>query len=222
MFSLHFKQDGSASTKYSLEALFHMFQIFALLSPREAERIKWNRTVNHDGRSGCNVAMDLVLEHDNHLIKDMISDLRANIGEASVRRIFRAFFIIKSFQEHLDLELKVKKISDKHSKKSVKQDLKKVVQTLHEQSVFDKQPTREPMSAFPDCPRDYLQLQDPKGLFSWQTWQKASVTLCKIVAKYGRTSMCDHLSKIPKIGFPCQTWNTNLGILGGCFREVRL
>ena len=167
MFLLHFKQDGSGSTKYALEALFHMFQIIALLSPREAERIKWNRTVNNHGRSGCNVAMDLALEHGNHLIKDMIRGLGANI----------IFFIIKSFQEHLDLELKVKKISGEHSKKSVKQDLKKVVQTLHEQNVFDKQPTREPMSAFPDCPRDYLQLLDPKGLFSWINEHKENVRL---------------------------------------------
>ena len=69
MFLLHFKQDGSGSTKYALEALFHLFQLFALLSPREAERLKWNRTVNNKGSPGCNVAMDLALEHDNHLFK---------------------------------------------------------------------------------------------------------------------------------------------------------
>ena len=179
MFLLHFKQDGTGSTKYALEALFHMFQIFALLSPREAERLKWNRTVNNHGRSGCNVAMDLALEHDNHLIKDMIRGLGANISEASVRRICRAFFIIKTFLEHQDLETKVKKISGEHTKKSVKQDLKKVVQTLHEQNVFEKQPNREPMSAFPDCPRDYLQLLDPKGLFSWINEHKKNVRLGK-------------------------------------------
>ena len=37
MFLLHFKQDGSGSTKYALKALYHMFQLLALLSPREAE-----------------------------------------------------------------------------------------------------------------------------------------------------------------------------------------
>ena len=57
MFLLHFKEDGSGSTRYALEALFHMFQLYALLSPREAERMKWNRTVNNHGQPGCNVAM---------------------------------------------------------------------------------------------------------------------------------------------------------------------
>ena len=45
MFLLHFKVDGGGSTKYALEALYHLFQLFALLSPREVERMKWNRTV---------------------------------------------------------------------------------------------------------------------------------------------------------------------------------
>lgn len=29
MFLLHFKQDGSGSTKYALEALYHLFQVLA-------------------------------------------------------------------------------------------------------------------------------------------------------------------------------------------------
>ena len=115
----------------------------------------------------------------NFLSKETRSLLVANISEASVRRICRAFFVIKAFLEHLDLEVKVKKISGEHSKKSVRQDLKKVVQTLHEQNVFDKQPTREAMFSFPDCPRDYLQSLDSKGLFSWINEHKKNVRLGK-------------------------------------------
>ena len=93
MFLLYFKQDGSGSIKYALGA--YMFEMYALLVPREAERIKCSRTVN--------VTMDLALEHDNHLIKDMIRGLGANISEISICRICRAFFVIKAFLEHLDL-----------------------------------------------------------------------------------------------------------------------
>lgn len=179
MFLLHFKVDGGGSTKYALEALYHLFQLFALLSPREVERMKWNRTVNNHGRPGCNVAMDLALEHDNHLLKDMIRGLGANVTEASVRRICMSFFIMKAFLENLDLEMSVKKVSGEHCKKSVKQDLKKVVQTLQEQNVFEKQATREAMFSFPDCPRDYLQLVDAKTLFSWINDHKRNVELGK-------------------------------------------
>ena len=93
MFLLHFKQDGSSSTKYALEALYNLFQVLAALSPREAERLKWNRTVNNQGGYGNHVAMDVALEHDNHALKEIIRGLGANITEDSVRRVCRASFI---------------------------------------------------------------------------------------------------------------------------------
>ena len=61
MFLLHFREDGSGSTKYALESLYHLFQMYALLTPREAERVKWNPTVNNKGGVGNNVFMDLGL-----------------------------------------------------------------------------------------------------------------------------------------------------------------
>lgn len=71
--------------------------------------------------------MDLVLEYDNYLFKDMIRGLGVNISEVSVCRICRVFFIIKVFFEYFDLEMSVKKILGEYCKKFVKQDLKKVV-----------------------------------------------------------------------------------------------
>jgi len=153
--------------KYALEALYHLFQVQASLSLRETERIKWNRTVNNQGGDGNNVAMDVALEHGNHAIKDIIRGLGANISEESVRRVCRAFFILKNLLNALDSEINVKKVSGKHTKKSVKEDLMKVVKTLCEQHAFEKQSTSEPMYCFPDCPRDYLQLLDTKELFGW-------------------------------------------------------
>lgn len=82
--------------------------------------MKWNRIVNNYGRLGCNVVMDLVLEYDNYLFKDMIRGLGVNISEVSVRRICRVFFIIKVFFEYFDLEMSVKKILGEYCKKFVK------------------------------------------------------------------------------------------------------
>lgn len=178
MFLLHFKQDGSGSTKYSLEALYHLFQVFALLSPREAERLIWNRAVNNKGCSGCNVAMDLALEHDNHLVKDMIRGLGANNARKCAQNM-QGFFVLKSFLQCFDQELKVKKISGDHSKKSAKENLNKVIKSLQEENVFEKQEHHDPMSSFPDCPRDYLQLLDSKNVFSWINDHKQNVRLRK-------------------------------------------
>ena len=83
----------------------------------------------------------------------MIRGLGANISVASVCRICRAFFVLKFYLQKLDHEMKVKKTSGEHTTKSAK-DLKKVVKTLQEHKVFEKQATRDPMFSFSDCPRD--------------------------------------------------------------------
>lgn len=158
MFLLHFKQDGSGSTKYALEALYHLFQVQALLRPRKAEKLKWNRTVNNQGGYGNNVAMEVALEHDSHAVKEIVRGLGANITEGSIRRVCSAFFI-------LNTEMNVNKVSGKQTKNSVKEDLIKVVKTLSDQHVFEKASTRAPMYCFSDCPRDYLQLLNTKEVF---------------------------------------------------------
>ena len=64
MFLLHFKND-SGSTKYAIEALYYSLQVNSLLTPRQAYRLKWNRTIKG---KGSNVALDLDLEHDNNCV----------------------------------------------------------------------------------------------------------------------------------------------------------
>ena len=91
-FVVHFFQDRSGSTKYCLKALYHMFQVNAPLTLREAQRMVWNRTVNNKGGLGNNVFMDLDLEHDNQGLKDIKGVLGANISETSVTRICTALF----------------------------------------------------------------------------------------------------------------------------------
>ena len=178
IFLLHFRQDGTGSQKYALEALYHQFQLKAMLTPREAERVKWNRPVNNKGGEGNNVAMDLDLEHDNHLLKEMIRGLGANMSEESVKRVSRAFFVLKELFERLDKEMHVKKESGEHTRKSVQQDFKVIVHTLIEHNVFLKQ-SRDPQSYFVDCPRDYLQLLDTKALYKWINDHKKNISLDK-------------------------------------------
>ena len=58
---LLFKGDEKGSTKYALEALYLILQVNAILSPRQAYRLLWNRTIK--GKD-YNVPLDLDLEHD--------------------------------------------------------------------------------------------------------------------------------------------------------------
>ena len=116
MFMLHFRQNGSRSTKYALESLYHLFQVYVLLTPREAERVKWNRTVNNKGGKGNNVFMDLDLEHDNHYFKEQLRSLGANVNQTSVNRISHAFSVTSNLLERLDDEMLVRKNSGEHTK----------------------------------------------------------------------------------------------------------
>ena len=46
-FLLQYKQDGSGRAKYGVEALYHRFLVLALISFIQAERLKWNLTLNN-------------------------------------------------------------------------------------------------------------------------------------------------------------------------------
>lgn len=174
-FLLHFRQDGSGSTKYALELLYHLFQVTALLTPREAERLTWNRTVNMKGGAGNNVFLDLNLEHDNHSVKELLKALGANVNEISVNRICKAFFQILNLLERLDCEMDVSHNSTAHKKKNLRGDLMVIVDALVTEDVFTKKSDREPFKFFHNCPRDYLQLLDTSCLFKWINDHKKNI-----------------------------------------------
>ena len=66
---LYCRADGTHSAKYALECLYQSFLVNAILSPRDAERFIWNRTVNISGNPGKNIALDLDVEHSNNFKK---------------------------------------------------------------------------------------------------------------------------------------------------------
>ena len=67
---LHFK--GTGRTKYALDAFLFQADQLALLSPWDAYRQLWNTKFNlHDG-FGRNIPLDLLVEHNNSFIKEMI------------------------------------------------------------------------------------------------------------------------------------------------------
>ena len=140
--------------------------------------MKWNRTVNNNGGLGNNVFMDLDLEHDNHLFKELLRGLGANVSENSVSRIHRAFFPIKHLLESVDKEIGVRVNSSAHMKKDMKKDMMTVVNTLIEEDVFAMIPGRQ-MTYFANCPRDFLQLLDSPSLFKWINDHKKNMVLGK-------------------------------------------
>ena len=69
-FQLPYLRKDTGSTKYVLEALGLMFQVYAVLSPRHLHELIWNRTALLKG-SGHNIPLDLLLEFFNRLLKEV-------------------------------------------------------------------------------------------------------------------------------------------------------
>ena len=75
---LFFKDAGR--TKYALEGLYFQADQYALLSAQQAYRQLWNRGFNTKGGEGNNIALDLMVEHRNNYLKDMVSHQGANFS----------------------------------------------------------------------------------------------------------------------------------------------
>lgn len=71
--------------------------------------------------------MDVVLEYDNYVLKEIIRGLGVNIIEDSVWWVCRVFFIFIKLFFVFDIEMNVNKVLGKYIKKFVKEDLIKVV-----------------------------------------------------------------------------------------------
>ena len=87
---LYCRQDGCHSSKYALECLYQFFLTHALLSKRDSEQFKWNRTVNNSCKSGKNIPLDLDVQHSNNFLKQAIRNLGPNVSEKAVTRICNA------------------------------------------------------------------------------------------------------------------------------------
>ena len=59
-------------SKYALASLLLQAGVSAMLTPRQAHRLTWNRTVNTKGGKGKNISLDLRLEHLNNIVKGWV------------------------------------------------------------------------------------------------------------------------------------------------------
>lgn len=99
---LYCRADGPSSTKYALECLYQSFLVNAMLSPRDAERFIWNRTVNNSGKPGKNIALDLDVEHSNNFVKQAFKHLGPNLTKNAVSRICNAESGVRTVLDKID------------------------------------------------------------------------------------------------------------------------
>ena len=140
-FLLHLRND-KRSTKYALEALFMMFQVNSLLSPKAAHELIWNRLAKSKNCLGGNIPLDLLLEFYNRLLKDAVKKLGPNASQKSIDKICKSLKSTKELMDRFDAELHIHKHSGRHVAKSSDENLKKVVKDLVDHKAMQRTPGR--------------------------------------------------------------------------------
>lgn len=170
---LIFKAHGHS--KYALAAFQIQANIHALLSPREAHQLIWNRTVNNNGGKGKNISLDLKLEKINNFTKELLKNLGPNITEAAANRSSKAVRNAGEILQSLDESLAITKPSGHHKVKKREKDFAVILRQLHKkEKVFTCDPgnLERQYQDFPNFSKNILKKLNYSKLNSWITEQK--------------------------------------------------
>ena len=135
-FLMYLKHQEGFSSKYALEALYLMFQVYGILSPQASHRLVWNRFIKNKPGIGCHIPLDLQLEFYNKFVKEAIKNLGPNATGKSMNRICHSLGLTTELMKTFDNNFGVFKRSGRHSKKSTTGDLNKIVKELVSQNAF--------------------------------------------------------------------------------------
>ncbi|XP_065067588.1 uncharacterized protein LOC135693129 [Rhopilema esculentum] len=176
---LYMKQDGARSRKYALEGLYLLFQVYAILSERDAHSLIWNRfSKSRHGRGG-NIPLDLAMEHYNNLLKSVIRNLGPNATNTrAVDRFCKALTVNKKMLENFDSSCNVLRRSGKHIKANISGDLKKIVGELIKNSALQVIPGRK-YSSYAGVKPSLLEDFDIHAMYKWIQDHKSLAKLNK-------------------------------------------
>ena len=163
-FCLYFKV--SNCPKYAFAMLQLQAQVNALLSPRLAHSLTWNRFVNHQGKPDTNHPMDLEIEHDNKLFKNDCLSYRGEITEKTLQRVGRSTMPSDEILKNFDKTSEVKRLSGQHTMMSTEEDVLTLVDHLIPAQVYSNIPGRA-HSAFEEMPNSLLDTIDCDKLKTW-------------------------------------------------------
>ncbi len=171
----YLKQDGDSSRKYALEALYLLCQVYAILSPRDAHRLIWNRFSKNKSGHGGNIPLDLALEHYNNLLKNVVKKLGPNSTNPKViDRYCKALAVNKELIQNFDACCKVIRRSGKHVEANVTNDLKKILHELLSQKALHVTPGRK-YESFRGMQPSLLTGFDIHAIYKWFQEHKEAI-----------------------------------------------
>lgn len=149
--------------KYAYGLLKTAAQKNALLSPRAAHDLTWNRFVNTKGKPDTNIPIDLHLEHCNRPLKTDNSTFRGEITEKTLHRLSRSVqnseIILKQYDRNTDMH----RPSGKHTNVDKEHDISMLASALTQNKVFDRLNGRS-HKQFPQMRANPLSILDVKEL----------------------------------------------------------
>ncbi|SMN01269.1 hypothetical protein SPONN_2354 [uncultured Candidatus Thioglobus sp.] len=134
---------SSRNYNYAKDAVNLIVSHKYLLSERKAAQLLWCRTVNTRGYSGCNIPMDLHMEHLNRRLKSIIANVGANKSDKTIVKAAKTLRAVHKVCEIFHNETAKSTTSDKHPYPAFDKDLKKVLIILEEVEVFATKEKRE-------------------------------------------------------------------------------
>lgn len=127
----------SKNYNYAKEAVNLLMSQKYLLSERKSAQLLWSRTVNTSGRAGCNIPMDLHLEHMNRRLKQILSTTSPNVSDKMVLKAGKALRVVHQVCNAFEAETCQATISNRHPYPAFSKDLKKILAVLDEVNVFN-------------------------------------------------------------------------------------
>ena len=156
-------------TKYAVAALQLLANVNAMLSPRKAHSLVWNRTINNKGGKGKNISLDLRMEHIVHLHKEMLANLGVNLTPECAARSSNAVKPVEELLRTVDNELLCKRPSGKHTVTRSQNDFELIVNELHSKGrVFQWRPEEHRhYQCFPEFKKTLVNNLNYKTLNKW-------------------------------------------------------
>ena len=122
---------------YAKEAVNLLMQHAYFFSEREKAQLMWSRTANTRGVQGCNMPCDLLMEHLNRRLKNMVGNMGGNVSPQAIVKAAKSLGPVQHVCSVFEGQTIERKAScDRHSFPSIAKDLKKVVDILREENVF--------------------------------------------------------------------------------------
>ncbi|XP_035688825.1 uncharacterized protein LOC118424384 [Branchiostoma floridae] len=161
---LYYKAYGH--TKYAYGTLMFFAKVNALLPPKLAHSLVWNRVVNNRGGKGNNIPLDQNLEHMNNYLKSFLKHLGPNLNEQSAARIANAIGEMAALLKRADSDLGVRSDSGRHTKADRIPELHTLVDQYAQVEALSYVPGRE-YNSFPGFKRDLLAKLSSVNLAKW-------------------------------------------------------